>query len=116
MVATSGLQSLLALPLAKYPSFRAVYLLTIPIIAVLTFVSWQGWASLFSAVALALISYARYQISLERLRLFAILSTFCWVGHNLLVASLPGLASDALSLSTGVWMYYRLKTSAEGIS
>jgi hypothetical protein len=41
----------------------------------------------------------------RRLRLSLLASTPFWAGHDVLVASFPGLIADLLSMATGVAMF-----------
>ena len=107
MALVDGAQALLAIPLEKKPYFRNIYLLTIPVIALLVIISWNGLSSVFCAIAMIIISIGRYQTNVLQFRLYLILAEFFWVGHNILVVSIPGLVSDAVTLSSGIWMYLK---------
>ena len=103
MAAFAGLQALLAVPLGTRPGFRVVYLLTLPLTAAALVVTWHGLPSLFAAVGLTLTSLGRYQIVVMRFRTLILASIPAWTIHNVLVGSVPGLLSDALTLSSGGW-------------
>jgi len=108
-------QAFAAIPLGKRPGFKFIYLLTLPFIAAGAYFTWQGLPSVFSSLALAMFSIARYLTSTLPMRALMILGILSWTTHDLLVMSIPGLAADALSFVTSLWMirYERrlLKTS-----
>ena len=107
MTMLAGLQALLAIPLGTRAGFRAVYLLTLPLTALAVVLTWHGAPSLFAAVGLALTSLGRYQLRVLRFRSLILASIPAWSLHNVLVGSIPGLCSDALTLCSGGWMLMR---------
>ncbi|HZH25690.1 MAG TPA: YgjV family protein [Azospirillaceae bacterium] len=90
----AGLQALAAIPLGTRPGFRRVYLLTLPLIAAGTVYTWNGWPSVFAAVAMTLLSIGRYQTDTMRFRVLVGLTLPFWFGNNVLVGSVPGMLSD----------------------
>ncbi|MFT4603568.1 MAG: hypothetical protein ACI9W4_000283 [Rhodothermales bacterium] len=100
----AGLQALAAIPLGTRPGFRLVYLATVPAIAAVMAFSWQGPASLFASLGLAMISLGRYQTKTVPFRAFLVACVPFWIVHNLMVWSVPGLFSDALSMTSGLAM------------
>lgn len=97
------LQALAAIPLGTRPGFRVVYLLTLPAIALALTFSWTGWPSVMAALGMAGIAVGRYQLKVLPFRIILMVTIPFWVGHNLLVGSLPGLLSDTLvTASSGV--------------
>jgi hypothetical protein len=108
----AALQALAAIPLGTRPGFRTVYLLTLPAIAIGLALTWMGWPSAFAALGMAGISLGRYQTKVLPFRLILLLTIPFWVGHNLLVGSLPGLLSDTLvSVSSVVGLRRHWKES-----
>jgi hypothetical protein len=107
-------QALAAIPLGARPGFRFVYLLTLPLIAAAVVATWQGPASAFAALALALSSLGRYQQQVLRFRGLILASVPCWMAHNLLVGSLPGLTADILFAFTGGWAFWAAWRAARG--
>lgn len=101
------LQGLAAIPLGTRPNFRVAYLMILPVIAGLMAITWTGWLSLFAALALALVSVARYQTGVTRFRLFMALALPCWFTHSLLIGSAPGMLSDAVGMTVNLWMLAR---------
>ena len=97
-------QALAALPLGKRPGFKIIYLLTLPLIAIGAYMTWQGLPSVFSSLALALFSIARYLSNTLVMRFLMLVAILSWTTHDLLVMSIPGLAADALSFATSLWM------------
>ncbi|OEJ67742.1 YgjV family protein [Magnetovibrio blakemorei] len=106
MNALGGVQAISAIPLGTRPGFKIIYLLSLPLIALGAYLTWQGWPSVFSSLALALFSLARYQSTILPLRLLMMLGIVCWTVHDVLVMSIPGLSADALSLTTSLWMIF----------
>lgn len=110
-------QAMVAIPLGKKSGFKIIYLLTLPVIATGAYLTWQGLPSVFSSLALAMFSLARYQTNVMLMRLLMMLGIFGWTVHDILVLSIPGLTADALSFLTSIWMIryeHRLK-KAEGM-
>ncbi|MBO6575088.1 MAG: YgjV family protein [Rhodothermales bacterium] len=104
LLTTAGLQALLAIPLGDRSNFRLLYLATIPVIGGIMAFSWTGVESLFASLGLALISLGRYQLKVIPFRALLVACIPMWLVHNLIVGSVPGLVSDALSFSSGLWM------------
>ncbi len=100
-------QALLAIPLGERPGFRVAYLATLPMIALAVLLTWTGLPSVFAAIGFALISLGRYQLTRLRFRGFILLAVPCWMVHNALVGSTPGLIADACAFLTGAWMLRR---------
>ncbi len=107
LMAVAGIQAVAAIPLGTDPRFRVVYLGTLPLIAGIMASSWHGVASLFASLGMATVSVARYQLDLIRFRALLVACVPFWMVHNLLVGSVPGLMSDAVSFSAGAWMLWR---------
>ena len=99
----SGVQALAAIPLGDRPYFRWIYLLTLPAIGAALVSSWQGPSSLCAAIAMAIVSVGRYQLSAPRLRAVILLSAPLWVGHSMLVGSVPALAADVIGACVLMW-------------
>lgn len=104
MATLAGLQAVLAIPLGHDPRFRLGYLATLPIIAVAMTFSWMGIASAFVAVAMGVTSVGRYQTREVPFRALMLACVPFWSVHNVIVGSMPGLLSDALSFAAGAWM------------
>jgi inner membrane protein len=104
LITVAGVQAILAVPLGSKPRFRLVYLATVPLIAGIMIYSWQGLPSLFASLGLATISVGRYQLNIIRFRLLLVACIPLWIAHNLMVGSIPGLISDAVSITAGAWM------------
>ncbi len=107
VMAIVGVQALLAIPLEKYPKFRAVYGVSLVLTPVVCFYTWQGPQSIFSSLALGLMCFANFHVNLIRLRAIIIMSIIFWVAHNLMVPSYPGLISNAISLSISIFVLRR---------
>lgn len=110
MNALAVLQALVAIPLGDRPGFRRLYLLTLPLVALGLGLSWRGLPSVAAALAMAITSVGRYQTRVLPFRWILLASIPCWVTHNLLVGSLPGLLSDLLvstASAIGLWRLQR---------
>lgn len=106
MATFAGVQALLAIPLGTRPGFRVVYLFTLPLTATALVATWHGLPSLFAALGLTLTSLGRYQIVVMRFRALILASIPAWTVHNVLVGSVPGLLSDAMTLASGGWVFF----------
>ncbi len=106
MAALAGLQAVLAIPLGRDPRFRVIYLATLPVIAAAMVLSWMGIASAFVAVAMGVTSVGRYQTNEVPFRAMMLACIPFWSAHNVIVGSIPGLLSDALSFAAGAWMLW----------
>ena len=109
-VAMNGLmsiQTVVALGLVRWPGLRWAYYALMPLLAGASLLTWQGLPSLLSAVATTLSTIGRMQKNDIVLRLLLLSSTPVWAMHDLIIGSLPGLAADVLSLSTGAAMLLR---------
>lgn len=106
MATLGGAQALLAIPLGTRPGFRRVYIGMLPIIAVGLALTWRGPASAFAALAMTIVSLGRYQTDILWFRGLLIACVPMWMGHNLIVGSIPGLSSDVLSIAGGTYMFW----------
>lgn len=97
-------QALAAIPLGKRPGFKIIYLFTLPLIATGAYMTWQGLPSVFAALGLALFSLARYQTNTMAMRTLMLLGIMGWSVHDIMVLSIPGMATDTLSFLTSIWM------------
>ncbi len=103
VMATAGIQAILAIPLEKHKRFKTIYLISLIFTPVVAWLSWHGWPSIFSTLALVFFCIGNLQIQTARLRVLLLLCLFCWIGHNLLIGSYPALISNAIALSTSVY-------------
>ena len=77
--------------------------------------TWHGAASLFAVIGTLLASIGRFESAPSRMRWWFFAGTLSWAGHNALVGSAAGLASDALTVGTtivGVWRTARPHAAA----
>src|SRR5215470_13330039 len=89
-----GMQTLVALGLARWPRLRWTYYALIPVLVVASAMTWQGWLSLLSTTATALSTFGRMQANELALRLLMLASAPVWAAHDFLAGSLPGLLAD----------------------
>lgn len=107
-------QAVAAIPLGERPGFRLVYVTLLPVIAVGVWLTWDGGPSLAAAAGTALVSLARYQVSVLRVRVFMAAALPCWFIHNVWVFSIPGMLSDVTGMTINGVMLWRLLRSGAG--
>lgn len=105
--ALSGIQILLAIPLAARPSLKPLFYLFVPVLVIAATLTWQGPVSAAALGALALTTLARMQDRPATLRLFMLGAQAAWLVHDLAVFSVPAIAGDVASLVTGATMVAR---------
>jgi hypothetical protein len=93
---------------------RALFLLLLPAIALTAALTWEGTASAFAAIGTAMVCLARWQLRPKRLRALLLLSSIPWLGHNLLVWSLPGIGADLFCLSRAAMGWWEGRAAARG--
>jgi signal transduction histidine kinase len=103
MQALSFAQIVAAIPLARRPGLRVLYLALVPVIAAAAALTWQGLPSFFSSAALSLITLARMQRDPRRLRILMLVAGPFWMTHDWMVGSLPAFSADLVSFSVGLW-------------
>lgn len=103
MMAAAGVQAALAIPLEKHPNFKSIYLASLLLTPVVAWLSWHGWPSIFSSLALAFFCVGNLQVNTKRLRILLLCCLLCWVGHNLLIESCPALVSNFLAFCTSAY-------------
>lgn len=108
VTAISAAQMAAAIPLGSRPSFRYVYLATVPVIAVSMALTWNGVPSIFAAAGAAILSIARYQVDVKRFRFLMLWVTPFWFTHNFIVGSYPAMASDLLGALVNLAMMIRI--------
>jgi len=104
----AGFQAALAIPLGHSPRFRLVYLGSLALTPVVCFLSWQGPQSAFTALALAIVCLANFQLNQVHQRALLITAIFAWVAHNMVVGSIPGLVSNGLAFCVSAVMLFRV--------
>ncbi len=100
----AGSQAALAIPLGNSPRFKRIYLASLVLTPITCYLTWQGPQSVFSSLALALVCIANFQLNQVRQRALLITAIFAWVAHNIMVASIPGLISNALAFMVSAHM------------
>lgn len=107
VMAAAGLQAALSIPLESHPKFKSVYLVSLLLTPIVTWLSWHGLPSVFSTLALVFFCYGNLQVAIKRLRILLIFCLLCWVGHNLLIGSYLALASNFIALCTSIYALLR---------
>lgn len=116
MVSISVVQALAALSEERPHWRRLVYLSTIPALAAMTAVTWQGLPSLFAALGLALTTAARWQRSVAALRVLFLVSAVAWIAHDILAGSLQGIVADIACGAGLVHALWRDRRSRAGLA
>lgn len=112
----AGIQASLAIPLENNTKFKNIYILSMLLTPVIIWYTWHGLPSLFSAAALLLFCYGNLQVNIIKMRVFLILCILAWVGHNILISSIPGLISNILAISTSMYALYNLLTPTSALA
>jgi len=81
---------------------RRAYLFALLPVAALSLVTWEGPHSLLAGTGIALGCLARWQTKPTRFRLILSATSLPWLAHDLLVGTLPALASDAFGIGRGI--------------
>jgi hypothetical protein len=81
---------------------RHAYLAALAPVFALTLATWEGLPSLLAGAGVALGCIARWQIKPLRFRLMMSTPNLPWLAHDLLVGTLPALASDAFGIARGL--------------
>jgi hypothetical protein len=105
LMTVAGTVAAAAIPLEDMPHFRRVYLASLCAIPVVCFVSWRGPPSAISSVALALVCIGNFQINETRLRLWLAAAIATWFVHNVVVGSVPGIASTTCAFAGMLWQH-----------
>ncbi len=84
-----------------------IFWLTIPVMLAFVAATWAGPQSAGAAFGLFVSALGRWETNPIRMRLLFILCIAGWAGHNLIVGSFFGLASDALTCLTNIIGIYR---------
>lgn len=113
VMAFAGVQATLAIPLEAHPRFKSVYFVSIVLIPLVSWFTWHGLPSFFSTLALIFFCIGNLQVSTKRLRLLLLCCLFCWIGHNLLIASYPALISNFFALCTSIYALIRVENNDE---
>lgn len=111
-----GIQAMLAIPLGESPKFKWLYIGTLPVIAFMALMTWQPPASIFSSLGFAIVSIGRYQLDTTKFRFYLLLALACWIIHNIIVGSIPGLIADSCILATSFWMYRKERSQSSTAS
>lgn len=108
----AGAQVAAAIPLGTRPGFRLVYLAVLPFIAAGVVLTWNGVPSAYAALGFAFVSLARYQTDVRAFRLIMAVAIPFWFGHNVAVASVPGMVADVVGMTLNLAMLVRPRRAA----
>jgi len=111
----AGLQATLAIPLEKNNKFKDIYIFSMLLVPLISWYTWHGLASVFSSAALLLFCFGNLQSKLVNMRVLLLLCIVAWVGHNILMGSIPGLLSNFLAMSTSLYALYNLQASNKSL-
>ena len=112
----AGTQATLAIQLERSPRFKYIYLGSLALTPVICFLTWQGAESIFSSLALAIVCIANFQLNQLHQRALLITAIFAWVAHNVMVGSIPGLASNGLAFCVSAIMLLRVYRNEKTLS
>lgn len=104
IMGVAGVQAALAIPLERKPRFKYLYLVSLVLTPVVCVATWQGAQSVFSSLALAIVCVANFQLNQVRQRALLITAVVAWFVHNLMVVSVPGIASNVLAFAVSARM------------
>jgi len=104
IMCVAGVQASLAIPLGLGRKFKHIYFLSLLLTPIVCYLTWQGYQSLFSSLALAIVCVANLQLDQVRQRSILITAIFAWFVHNIMVGSIPGLISNSLALVISTYM------------
>jgi hypothetical protein len=107
MCAMTLVQAVASLPEQRSRGTTVLFWSTVPMIALLTVLTWNGMASAGAAFGMAMATLGRWQKDTFKLRWFFVLCSMGWGAHNSIVGSPFGLASDTMCFVSNLW---RLRT------
>ncbi|MBP2301653.1 YgjV family protein [Azospirillum picis] len=90
-------QALAAIPEGRSRWQTAVFIATVPGIAVIAGATWSGLPSALSSLGITFSTLARWQSDAVRMRMLLLAAGVFWISHNALVMSPFAMASDAFS-------------------
>ncbi|EWY37570.1 hypothetical protein N825_17240 [Skermanella stibiiresistens SB22] len=96
-------QAASSLPRERNKVTTVLFWSTVPMIALLTILTWNGLASAGAAFGMAMATLGRWQTDTFKLRGFFVLCSLGWGTHNMTVGSPFGLASDTMCLVSNLW-------------
>jgi hypothetical protein len=114
MCATGALQGLALVLLVDRRKRIGVVGVTLAASAMVTALTWMGVPSLLSLAGQVMSGLGRLQVNTQRLRQCFLISVLFWTSHNLMVGSVFGLASDALSITSLILGLWRNRDTAHG--
>jgi Bacterial inner membrane protein len=100
-------QSAAAWRIRQYRHLVAIYGTTLLVVAATAWETWRGVPSLCAAMGSLFATMGRLEAAPRRMRLWFLGCTCAWIGHNALVGSVFGLASDALTVAALAVGIYR---------
>ncbi len=104
IMGVAGVQASLAIPLGLSPKFKYIYLGSLLLTPIVCYFTWQGYQSIYSSLALAIVCVANFQLNQVHQRSILITAIFAWAVHNLMVGSIPGLVSNTLAFIISAYM------------
>ncbi len=103
MCAMTLVQAVASLPEKRNRGTTILFWSTVPMITLLTFLTWNGMASAGAAFGMAMATLGRWQKDTFKLRWFFVLCSLGWGAHNSIVGSPFGLASDTMCFVSNLW-------------
>ncbi len=114
VMAVAGFQAFLAIPLGRHQRFRYIYVASLILTPAVCLATWLGPQSIFSSIAMAVFSFANFQLNQVRQRALLIVVILAWYVHNFMVWSVPGLVSNTLALLVSVRMFAIVYRASRG--
>lgn len=81
------------------PSARRIVLsASLGMLAIVTFITWEGFYSFFALLAVSAITIAKWQDIPQRLRVIAVFASLFWIVYDVFVSSYGGILAECLTL------------------
>lgn len=91
--------------------FALVMIITI----VATIVTWSGWISLLPMSALLVTTIGLWYRDEQKIRLWSLGSPPCWITHNIIVGSVPGIINEAVAFISILVSYLRYRRKHKAV-
>lgn len=105
--AVGATQTVFALVVGNRPWLRYLGLCFIPIVGLISYLTWSGAASAFAMTACCMIMIARLQRDTLRMRAIMLAAAPFGIGYDLAVGAIPALAGAILSAAIGIGAFRR---------
>ena len=110
-----GTQTLIAIIAGERPWLRWLGLGFIPLVGLVSYLTWSGMPSLFAMAACCLIMTARMQLDTLRMRMIMLCAAPFGIGYDLMVGTAPALAGAIFSALIGFSAFRREWQARNGL-